>query len=70
MTNPTEDDILVMSRVLQYLYVTRNSPLVFTPGKWVGPDGWEHEPLELQLAFLLMLTLLRNLVGTAKLDLL
>ena len=49
VTNPTEDDILAMRRVLRYLYVTRNSPLVFTPGKWVGPDGWEHEPLELSI---------------------
>jgi hypothetical protein len=22
---------------------------VFKPGKWVGPDGWEHEPLELSV---------------------
>ena len=47
VTNPTEDDIEAMKRVLRYLYFSRKTKLVFKPGTWKGPDGQEHDPLRL-----------------------
>jgi hypothetical protein len=44
VTNPTTDEIHAMRRVLQYLYDTRHTPLKFTRGGWVGPDGTKHAP--------------------------
>ncbi len=42
VTNSTVDEINAMCRVLQYLYDTRHTPLKFTRGGWVGPDGTKH----------------------------
>jgi hypothetical protein len=47
VTNPTEDDMEAMERVLRYLYVSRKTKLTFRPGLWKGPDGNMHDPLEL-----------------------
>ena len=47
VTNPTQDDIKAMRRVLQYLYDTRQTSLKFKRGGWVGPDGIRHEPNKL-----------------------
>ena len=47
VTNPTQDDMQAMRRVLQYLYDTRQTALKFKRGGWVGPDGTMHKPNQL-----------------------
>jgi hypothetical protein len=47
MTNPTEQDIKAMKRVLRYLYGTRNTVMCFRPDKWTDTEGVTHDPLTL-----------------------
>ena len=44
VTNPTQDDLTAMRRVMQYLYDTRKTALTFKRGDWTGPDGTVHKP--------------------------
>jgi hypothetical protein len=46
-SNPTRRDIVAMERILQYMYASRETPLTFRKGPWIGPDKNEHGPLEM-----------------------
>ena len=46
-SNPTKRDIVAMERVLKYMYASRDTPLTFRKGPWIGPDKNEHGPLEM-----------------------
>ena len=42
--NPSKQHLAAARRMLTYLYQTKDMPLTFTAGEWMGPDGKIHPP--------------------------